>query len=71
MRVDRLLSIILILLNKGNVTGQALADYFEVSLRTIYRDIDKLCAAGVPVASAGGKGGGYYIMEDYDIQALP
>lgn len=70
MRVDRLLSIMLIILNRGNVTGQELADYFEVSLRTIYRDIEKICESGVPIASVGGKGGGYYIMEDYDIKNL-
>ncbi len=70
MRVDRLLSIILIILNRGNVTGQELAEHFEVSLRTIYRDVEKICEAGVPIASIGGKGGGYYIMEDYDIKNL-
>lgn len=70
MSVDRLLAIVLILLNKGNLTGQDLADHFEVSLRTIYRDIEKICVAGVPVASVGGKGGGYYIMEDYNLEKL-
>lgn len=58
MRVNRLLSILLIISNKGIVTGQELADHFEVSLRTIYRDIDKICEAGIPIASNGGKGGG-------------
>lgn len=65
MRVDRLLSILLIILNKRNVTGKELSEHFEVSLRTIYRDIDKLCEAGVPIAANGGVGGGYYIMDNY------
>ncbi|WP_425448128.1 helix-turn-helix transcriptional regulator [Dethiothermospora halolimnae] len=70
MRVDRLLSILLILSNKGLVTGKELADHFEVSLRTIYRDLDKLGEAGIPIASKGGKGGGYYIMENYNLDNL-
>lgn len=70
MRVDRLLSILLIITNKGLVTGQELADHFEVSLRTIYRDIDKLGEAGVPIASTGGRGGGYYIMSKYNLDKL-
>lgn len=70
MRVDRLLSILLILSNKGLVTGSELADHFEVSLRTIYRDMEKLGEAGIPVASTGGKGGGYYIMENYNVDNL-
>ncbi len=70
MRVDRLLSILLIISDKGLVTGKELAEHFEVSLRTIYRDIDKICEAGVPIASTGGKGGGYYIMENYNLDNL-
>lgn len=70
MRVNRLLSILLIISNKGIVTGQELADHFEVSLRTIYRDIDKICEAGIPIASNGGKGGGFYIMENYNLNNL-
>jgi predicted DNA-binding transcriptional regulator YafY len=67
MRVDRLLSIILIILNRKQVTGLELAEHFEVSVRTIYRDIDKLCEAGVPIAAAGGVGGGYYLMDNYKL----
>jgi predicted DNA-binding transcriptional regulator YafY len=70
MRVDRLLSILLIISNKGLVTGKELAEHFEISLRTIYRDIDMLCEAGIPVASEGGKGGGFYLMEGYAIDKL-
>ncbi|WP_259391938.1 HTH domain-containing protein [Paenibacillus thiaminolyticus] len=47
MRVDRLLSMLLIIAQRGKVTGQELAEHFEVSLRTIYRDIAKLGEAGV------------------------
>lgn len=53
MRVDRLLSMLLIIAQRGKVTGQELAEHFEVSLRTIYRDIDKLGEAGVPIAAPG------------------
>lgn len=67
MRVDRLLSIILIISNKGRVTGKELSEHFEVSLRTIYRDIDKICEAGIPIASEGGKGGGFYVMEGFSL----
>ncbi|GGG16624.1 DeoR family transcriptional regulator [Paenibacillus aceti] len=70
MRVDRLLSMLLIISKKGLVTGKELAEHFEVSLRTIYRDIEKLGEAGIPVASIGGKGGGYYIMENYNVDNL-
>ncbi len=67
MRVDRLLSMILIISSRGRVTGKELAEHFEVSLRTIYRDMDKICEAGVPVASEGGKGGGFYLMENFSL----
>jgi len=70
MRVDRLLSMLLIISKKGMVTGKELAEHFEVSLRTIYRDIEKLGEAGIPVASIGGKGGGYFIMENYNVDNL-
>lgn len=70
MRVDRLLSMLLIISGKGTVTGKELAGHFEVSLRTIYRDIEKICEAGIPVAASSGKGGGYYIMDSYNISSL-
>ncbi|MFE8700033.1 helix-turn-helix transcriptional regulator [Cytobacillus sp. FJAT-54145] len=65
-----MLSMLLIILNKGKVTGKELADHFEVSLRTIYRDIEKIGEAGIPIASFGGKGGGYYIMDEYRVNNL-
>ncbi|SEU28262.1 YafY family protein [Paenibacillus sp. NFR01] len=70
MRVNRLLSMLLIISARGLVTGRELAEHFEVSLRTIYRDIEKIGEAGIPIAAAGGKGGGYYIMDHYSIGKL-
>ncbi|MGH4122719.1 MAG: helix-turn-helix transcriptional regulator [Clostridium sp.] len=70
MRAERFLSILIIISQKGLVTGRALAEHFEVSLRTIYRDIEKISEAGVPIAATGGKGGGYYIMENYTLNNL-
>lgn len=67
MQTDRLLSIILILMNRDMVTGKELAEHFEVSLRTIYRDIDKISSTIVPIAAAGGKGGGFYILENFKL----
>lgn len=62
---SRLLQILFILLEKGSVTAPGLAEKFEVSPRTIYRDIDALSAAGVPVYAIRGKGGGIFIRENY------
>lgn len=70
MRSNRLLSILIIISQKGLVTGKELAEHFEVSLRTIYRDIEKIGEAGVPIAATGGKGGGYYIMENYNLNNI-
>ena len=65
MKVDRLVSIIMILLEKKRIGAQELADRFEVSPRTIYRDIDAINAAGIPVRSMSGVGGGFEIMPEY------
>lgn len=70
MRADRLLSIILILSKKELVTGKELAEHFDVSVRTIYRDIEKISQAGIPIAAIGGKSGGFYIMENYKLDEL-
>ena len=67
MKVDRLVSIIMILLDKKRIGAQELADMFEVSLRTIYRDIDSINRAGIPVLSTPGVGGGFEIMQEYKI----
>jgi predicted DNA-binding transcriptional regulator YafY len=65
MKINRLLEIILILINKGTATARELAERFEVSTRTIYRDIDILSSAGVPVYTNKGSGGGISLLENY------
>lgn len=67
MKIDRLFSILQILINKKNVTAKELAHRFDVSVRTIYRDIDVLSANGVPVYCSQGKGGGISILDNYII----
>jgi len=67
MKVDRLVSIIMILLDKKRIGAQELADMFEVSPRTIYRDIEAINMSGVPVRSTSGVGGGFEIMENYKV----
>lgn len=69
MKVDRLVSIIMILLDKKRIGAQELADLFEVSPRTIYRDIDAINMAGIPVRAISGVGGGFEIMENYKIDS--
>ncbi|MCG8563978.1 MAG: YafY family transcriptional regulator [Desulfobacterales bacterium] len=68
MKLERLLSTILILLNRRKITARELADHFEVSLRTIYRDVDTLNRAGIPVISLQGQGGGYAIPEQFKLR---
>lgn len=68
MRASRLLSILTTLQAKGHVTAQALAAECEVSLRTIYRDVDALSAAGIPVYSVQGSSGGYRLLEGYRVR---
>ncbi len=67
MKINRLTEIIVILLNKKLVTAKELADRFEVSTRTIYRDIETLSMSGVPVYMTKGKGGGISLIEEYSI----
>jgi predicted DNA-binding transcriptional regulator YafY len=68
MKVDRLVSIIMLLLDKKRIGAQELADLYEVSPRTIYRDIDTINRAGIPVLSTSGVGGGFEIMEQYKVE---
>lgn len=67
MKIDRLIGIITILLQKEKVTISQLAERFEVSCRTIQRDIDNICKAGIPIVSMQGYGGGLSIAEGYKI----
>ncbi|AWI07199.1 helix-turn-helix transcriptional regulator [Clostridium drakei] len=65
MQINRLFEIIYILLNKKSITATELAEHFEVSVRTIYRDIDTLSSSGIPIYASQGKGGGISLLDDY------
>lgn len=68
--INRLLSIIYILMNKGTVTAKELAERFEVSVRTIYRDIDALSMAGIPVYTTKGRNGGIHLTEQFVLNKM-
>lgn len=68
MKIDRLIGILSLLLQKDTVTAPELAAQFEVSRRTINRDIEDLCKAGIPVVTRQGTGGGISIMENYRME---
>ena len=65
MRADRLLSLMMLLQTRGQMTAEELSVELEVSKRTIYRDIEALSIAGVPVYASGGPGGGYALLDSY------
>ncbi|ALS00350.1 transcriptional regulator [Enterococcus silesiacus] len=67
MKTERLLAITMILLEKKQVSASKLAEMLEVSVRTIYRDINSLSEAGIPVTSSPGVNGGIQIMENYKV----
>ena len=67
MKIDRLIGIVTILLQTEKSTVPALAQRFEVSRRTIERDIDALCRAGVPLVTVQGYGGGVFIEPRYKL----
>ena len=68
MQESRLFRIVYYLLENGKATAPELAQKFEVSIRTIYRDIDAISSVGIPIYAAQGKGGGISILSDYTLE---
>lgn len=68
MKIDRLLGIIVNLLNKETMTAKQLAERFEVSIRTIQRDMESISMAGVPIVSSTGSNGGYSILSSFKLR---
>ena len=68
MQISRLFKIVYYLLENGKATAAELAEEFEVSIRTVYRDLDTISAAGIPIYATQGKGGGVYLLEDYVLE---
>lgn len=69
MKIDRLFGILIYLLNKETASARELSERFEVSLRTIQRDMDSLAAAGIPLYTQQGSQGGYGIIESYKLDS--
>lgn len=67
MKIARLIGILSLLLQHEQLTANQLSEHFEVSARTIYRDIEALCQAGIPLVTEQGRGGGVAIMSGYKI----
>ncbi|OAB40128.1 helix-turn-helix transcriptional regulator [Paenibacillus glacialis] len=67
MKIDRLLAMTIVLLNRERVSAKELADRFEVSTKTIYRDMETLNQSGIPIVAHQGTSGGFEIMEQYTI----
>lgn len=65
MRASRILSLLLLLQTRGRMTAKELAEKLEVSVRTIYRDVESLHAAGVPLYGDAGPSGGYQLLDGY------
>ena len=67
MQIERLVQMIFYIVNHGHVTAKELSNHFNVSTRTIYRDINTLTIAGIPIISTKGTGGGISLIEGYMI----
>lgn len=65
MQISRMFQTVYLLLERGTVTAKELAERFEVSPRTVYRDVEALAQAGIPIYAERGKGGGIRLMEDF------
>ncbi len=68
MKIDRLIAIIMVLLDQDQVPAKYLADMFEVSTRTIYRDLDSINQAGIPIVAVSGPGNGISILKSYKVE---
>jgi predicted DNA-binding transcriptional regulator YafY len=67
MRIDRLLAMTVMLLNRERISARELAERFEISIRTVYRDFEAMSLAGIPVIPYAGHGGGFGLQENYKI----
>ncbi len=67
MKINRQIGLLTLLLQREKITANELAKKFEVDRRTIYRDIEEMCAAGIPLTCTRGRGGGIFIMENYKL----
>ena len=67
MKLERLLAILSLLSDRNRITAKELAEKFEVSKRTIYRDLESLNQAGIPIVSYAGRDGGFSLMKNYQI----
>ncbi len=67
MKIDRLMSIVMILLNCERISATKLAEMFEVTPRTIYRDIEAISLAGIPIITHSGVNGGISIIPEYKV----
>ncbi len=68
MKLERLIAIVMLLLTREKVSGKQLAELFEVSLRTIYRDVEAINRAGIPIVTTPGPNGGIGIMKEYKVE---